>query len=68
METSSQELFDYLSKEHGLTLVQSELQEIENIVLEDYLGEEYFHAIKRGGKVEMTFINGEIDECNFTLP
>ncbi len=33
INSSRQELFDHMSNEHGLTLLQSELMEIERIVL-----------------------------------
>ena len=33
INSSRQELFDHMSQEHGLTLLQSEMMEIEKIVL-----------------------------------
>ncbi len=39
VDTYGQKLFDYMSNEHNITLLQTDIQEIERIVLHDYTGQ-----------------------------
>ena len=48
INSSRQELFDYMSQEHGLTLLQSEMMEIEKIVLQSSQSE----AVDKGALLE----------------
>ena len=68
MKTSSHdELFEYLSQKYSLTPTESELLEIENIVLEDYLGADLLNEIKACHKVTITFIDGNINKVNIVF-